>query len=377
MKRKCICILTSAHPVDDVRVYRKIALSLVQVFDVIWIGPDTSFFETTTNADGISRELVKPLKGIYGRLCVNYIIIKKFNKLKDKIDCIYFPDPELAFIFIIRNICLRIKTVFDIHEVFHKGLLNRRFKGHLYVLLAWLAKATVKGIVKKVNFTIGVSETVLNYYINPKSNSTVIRSCLPINYGRIDGTLGKKKDVFTVVHGKNHISRGTLQVIEAVKILKDKGIVCKVLMINHSEVEERMMASYSDKYGIGSYFELHNGLPFEKMLYEMSQCHAGIIAYDRNLGIDSLPNRIFEYLALELPAIVPSFGVELAKLVQTEQCGLILDTEDPAQIAGGIIYLMNNPEIRIEMGKRGRNAFLERHNWEAEVEPLINFINQS
>lgn len=377
MNRKCICILTSAHPLDDVRVYRKIALSIVQTCDVIWIGPDTSFFEKPVITDGISRILVKPAKSVFGRLGINFIIINKFNKIKDKVDYVYFPDPDLAFFFILLCSHQRIKTIFDIHEVFHKGLLNRIFKGRLYSLFAWVTKKIVKAIVKEVNLTIGVSETVLNYYINAQSNSKVIRSCLPINYARLYCNIGNKKDVFTLVHGKNHISRGTLQIIEAINILKDKGVVCKVLMINQSEVEEKMMAKYSEMYDIGSYFELHNGLPFERMLSEMSQCHAGIIAYDRNLGIDSLPNRIFEYLALEIPAIVPSFGVELAKLVQTEQCGIVLDTEDPMQIADGIIYLINNPEIRIEMGKKGRIAFLERHNWEAEVMPLINSICQS
>jgi len=370
--RKCICILTSAHPIDDVRVYRKIALSLIEHFDVIWIGPDTYFFEKALDSDGILRILVNQKRGTLGRLYTNLWVIRKYRQLTRRIDFVYFPDPDLAFLFTHLVQSRHIKKIFDIHEVFHLGLLNRRVKGVLYLIFKTLIEGVVKSIVRKVDLVIGVSSTVLDYYITEQSQSLVIRSCLPIKFANINDTNETKNAIFTFVHGKNHVSRGTLNVYGALRLLKERGVNCKVFMINQSGSNSENILSYLTNYNIGSFIDLHDGLPFQVMINEMSKCHAGLIAYDRVLGIDSLPNRIFEYMALGIPSIVPSFSTELASLVQNENCGLTVDTENHSQLAEVMEFLINNPKITDEMGRRGKDAFLKRHNWENEVRPLID-----
>jgi len=136
MKKK-ICILTSAHPIDDVRVYHKIALSLAQEFEVIWIGPDVHYFENELKGDGIKRFLFEDRKGFAGRISNNYRLLKMFSKQRD-IQYVYIPDPELAFFFAFFAKLRNSKTIFDIHEVFHKDLLNRKVKGFYVDLISQL-----------------------------------------------------------------------------------------------------------------------------------------------------------------------------------------------------------------------------------------------
>jgi glycosyltransferase involved in cell wall biosynthesis len=131
---------------------------------------------------------------------------------------------------------------------------------------------------------------------------------------------------------------------------------------------------YILKHELADYIDLQEGMPFTEMISRMLQCHAGLIAYGRDLGVDSLPNRIFEYMAMGLPVIVPFYSTEMNNILSHEKCGLTTDTEDPVQLAASIDYLVRNPEISDEMGKRGRMAFLERHNWEREIEPLIRYL---
>jgi glycosyltransferase involved in cell wall biosynthesis len=126
--------------------------------------------------------------------------------------------------------------------------------------------------------------------------------------------------------------------------------------------------------GLENYVELHHGLPFAEMQNQMSACHAGLIAYGKDLGIDSLPNRFFEYMATGIPVIVPSFSAEMVKIVNQEKCGLLTDTENPKNIAESFELLINRPLEAEEMAERGRSAFLLRHNWEHEVAPLIHFM---
>jgi glycosyltransferase involved in cell wall biosynthesis len=372
--RKRVCILTTAHPIDDVRVYHKIALSLVKEFEVIWIGPDIYFFENILSNDGISRKLFKNKKGIIGRLHNNIKLFKIFLIERKNMQYAYFPDPDLALIFTFFIRSKSVKKIFDIHEVYHKELLNRRIKGFLYPIFKNFVIKIIKNIVSKVDLTIGVSKTVLNYYVLSKTPHLIIRSCLPQDFSKLNDQNGVKKKIFTVIHGKNHMSRGTLQVLNALKILKEKKINCKVLMIDQEDTGNVIFHSFVKTYDIGSNIDLYKGLPFKEMIYQMGMCHAGLIAYGNELGVDSLPNRFFEYMALGLPVIVPSCSQEMVDIVEKEKCGIIVDTQDSMKIAKCIEFLMSNPESSNKMGKRGKNAFLERHNWENEVKPLINYI---
>jgi glycosyltransferase involved in cell wall biosynthesis len=53
---------------------------------------------------------------------------------------------------------------------------------------------------------------------------------------------------------------------------------------------------------------------------------------------------------------------------------LLVDFEDPQAIAEAIIRLQSDPALCRDMGRRGKEGFLARHNWEVEVEPLLQTI---
>jgi glycosyltransferase involved in cell wall biosynthesis len=101
-----------------------------------------------------------------------------------------------------------------------------------------------------------------------------------------------------------------------------------------------------------------------------------LIAYGRELGAGSLPNRLFEYMASGLAVIAPQYAREIADIVESEQCGILVDFEDPEDVARAISFLSENRDQCRAMGARGRRAFESRFNWEDEVEPFLDKILQ-
>jgi glycosyltransferase involved in cell wall biosynthesis len=79
-------------------------------------------------------------------------------------------------------------------------------------------------------------------------------------------------------------------------------------------------------------------------------------------------------MAVGLPVLAPSYDKGIAPVIKTEKCGMLADFENPESIAEAINHLRDNPEVCREMGRRGREAFLARHNWEGEVQPLLDRI---
>lgn len=379
MPKKNLCVFTTAHPTDDVRVFRKMALTFAKDYNVIWIGPKHHFFEQENALNKmINWDTYEIPKGIKGRLSSVKKSINRLNARED-IDLVYVPDPDAAFLltFFKKN---KYKIIFDIHEVYHKDLLERRVNKLLYPVFSSILKYILSKVVAKVNCVTAVSHTVLRYYNKFNANSLVIRSCLPKEaLASIDYSDQHKNDIFTVVHGKNHPSRGTPVVLEAMRILNENKVGCEVLMISQYHKDQQ---EYKD-FAIGlkerkleSMVNLKEGMPFNQMQIEIVKSHVGLIAYGKDLGIDSLPNRLFEYMAAGIPVIVPEYAVEIVKIVKDEQCGLVIDMEDGNALANAITYLIANPGLASEMGLRGKAAFDLRHNWEVEVQPLLTEINK-
>lgn len=70
----------------------------------------------------------------------------------------------------------------------------------------------------------------------------------------------------------------------------------------------------------------------------------------------------------------PIYSTEIKKIIEIEKCGLLVDFEDPSSVANAIVKLWQDPELCKQMGRRAREAFIARHNWDTEVRPLLEKI---
>lgn len=84
---------------------------------------------------------------------------------------------------------------------------------------------------------------------------------------------------------------------------------------------------------------------------------------------------IIEAMAAGLPVITTDQGA-ITESVSDGINGFIVNTQDPQQIASKIQYLIENPEVRNQMGKEGRRIYEERFTEEKLVENLANVFNK-
>ncbi|TLM77166.1 MAG: glycosyltransferase family 4 protein, partial [Actinobacteria bacterium] len=87
--------------------------------------------------------------------------------------------------------------------------------------------------------------------------------------------------------------------------------------------------------------------------------------------MEAYPGKLFEYMAAGLPVIASDFPL-WREIVSEVACGLLVDPADPAAIAAAIDTLLSDPAAAVEMGRRGREAVLERYNWEAQMPALLD-----
>jgi glycosyltransferase involved in cell wall biosynthesis len=88
--------------------------------------------------------------------------------------------------------------------------------------------------------------------------------------------------------------------------------------------------------------------------------------------LDSLPVKMFEYMAAGIPVIASDFPL-WREIVVGHKCGICVDPMDPRAIACAIDYLVAHPDVAREMGENGRRAARERYNWGHEEKRLLDF----
>jgi glycosyltransferase involved in cell wall biosynthesis len=377
-----VCIITSIHPVDDVRVSHKIGQAFrSEGFRVTWVGPNYAFFDASHyDRYGIEYRLFSTRKGKLGRLLGYFNAYRKGLSVPN-VQVFYAPDPDSAFVAIRLAQKQKARVIFDIHEMYHDGMLDRWMKG----LTAKVAKSILRrgllGVCSNCDLVMGVSRAVLEPYWTTPTEKMVVRSCAPAWFAEGDAAnvceVGKK--TFTFMHGKANLLRGTNVVLEALSIAKQQVHGLKCIMIDaflgsptgFSVDDFRRKVSALNLQDV---VDLRQGVPMQEMPAVLQSCDAGLIAYDRKLGAESLPNRLFEYMAVGLPVVAPSYSPEICRILDAEKCGLAVDFENPVLVAEAMVQLCQDASTCREMGRRAREAFEKRHNWDVEVRPLLDRI---
>jgi glycosyltransferase involved in cell wall biosynthesis len=126
--------------------------------------------------------------------------------------------------------------------------------------------------------------------------------------------------------------------------------------------------------GVDAMIEWHDPVPFHDMFQLMRTCDLGTIAYTRNMGVNCMPNRIFEYMALGLPVVCPDFARELVPILNETKCGILADTEKGEALGKAIFALCSDQVAARGMGSAGRRAFQDRYNMEQELQPFVDWV---
>jgi len=63
--------------------------------------------------------------------------------------------------------------------------------------------------------------------------------------------------------------------------------------------------------------------------------------------------------------------VEVSRIVNEADGGMLVDVTDPKAIAEAILALLNDPDKAHQLGCNGRRIVEEKYNWEHDEEELL------
>lgn len=376
---KHVCVVTSAHPWDDVRVGSRIVDAFLSAGDrVTWVGPDKALFVSSEERPkDVTYELFPQGGSRADRLDAGRRAARRARTVRN-VDWWYTPDPDMAAR--LPRLARRYggRTLFDVHESYHGGLLNRWFPGgRPPQLVRSLLRRRIAAACTKVDLVIGVSRSVLDPYCAEHPHVAVVRNCAPEVFGATAGPHieSDRGGRMRVMHGKLAEGNGTRQVAHALELLEQEvatrlEVVMMDTAVATTGMREEINARFPQVEPPGP-LRILPGVPHDRMAEVMRSCRVGVIAYQRDLGHESLPNRLFEYMATGLAIVAPSYSPEIVRILEEEQIGLAVDFESAQDIADALAWCVDHPAEIAAMGERARLAYSARHNWQHEADALI------
>ncbi len=92
---------------------------------------------------------------------------------------------------------------------------------------------------------------------------------------------------------------------------------------------------------------------------------------------EGLPIVILEAMAAGCPIIATRDVGVIPEVVLDGVTGILVDKQNPQQIAESIIRLIENPELRISMGKAGRQRFKKHYTMDQNIEKMITIFKNT
>lgn len=280
---------------------------------------------------------------------------------------VHFHDPELgAYSFFWR--LLGIKTIYDVHEDLPNQVLAKPWIPPYLRSAVGRALALFERVVgQSVDYVVTATEVIAARF--PGHKTTVVRN-------------------FPLLAEFESVGRGCpygnrpLEIGYVGWITKERGVremIAALSRVRSQDVQLLLGGSFSPP-GELEYCRRIDGfehvsvlgwLGREEVVDLLGRVRCGVVALHPTPSyVDSLPVKMFEYMASGLPVIASDFPGWI-EIVKGARCGLLVDPMNPGGIAEAIDWVLENPIEAEEMGRNGRLAVVERYSWEAESKELL------
>ncbi len=285
--------------------------------------------------------------------------IFKLNKIlkENNIHLIYCADNISKLIGGIAGKMAGVKVVAHCHDDFKEDALGKTMRMFYIALLDRILTVSDKVkkffAVKKKGFqkAITVYNGIDAEVFNPQDVSEDLRNELGF----------KKEDIVIGSIGVIEKDKGHRYLVEAIARLKDEGIanvVCVMCGTGPQEVEIKKLVLNKGLEKEIIFLGFRDDIP--RVLKTLD-----IFAL-MSLTIESFSMAAVEAMAMEVPVIATNIG-GIPEVIDDGKTGIIIPPGNADALCEAIKYLIQNPGVRIQMGKNGRARVLERFTIEQNV----------
>lgn len=358
MNKVRICHMTSVHPRYDVRIFLKECKYLSVYYDVYLLVADGKGNEEFENIHII--DVGKPTRRLKRMFSTSNLIYFKAIDLNCNI--YHFHDPELIFTGA-KLVKKGKKVIYDVHEDVPKQIKSKDYYNIWFRIFASFFIAKVENYyAPKFSAIITATDFIKKRF--ERLNNVITEVCnFPLmSEFRIDSSYNRTENRICYIGGIS-VQRG---INEIIKVFDKKHDFFLELAgeIENKEIAQRINSLDPDRIK-------YHGFINRKQVQELiSRSKIGlVILHPTPNHLNSLPIKMFEYMAGGIPVIASGFSL-WKQIIEENNCGICVDPFDLNAIEKAIRFFIDNESERKRMGANGRNAVMSKYQWDTEAAKL-------
>ncbi|MBC8440646.1 MAG: glycosyltransferase family 4 protein [Deltaproteobacteria bacterium] len=311
--------------------------------------------------------------------------LRLLNKIvkENAIELIIVRDLPLAPAGIIIAKIFSLPVIFDMAENYVAFLKEMRMHSkiiglNLLVRNPFLAKLVEIYVFANTDHSFVVVEEAKNILINAGVN--INRISIVSNTPLMSLLENHEKIHIDNVHGE--LIRNRYSAIYAGGLQKGRGLqtVFEAMPAIIEKIPDFLFVIIGDGYSVDFFKEMVQKKGIEGYVLWVGWVeHNDLYAYikDSKIGLiphfvsehvnTTIPNKLFDYMAMELPVIVTD-AVPLARIVQEEKCGFSYKSGDSSDLQRAIVKLHG---AELSFGMNGKRAIKRKYNWERDEKELL------
>jgi glycosyltransferase involved in cell wall biosynthesis len=358
--------MTSVHARDDVRILLKECASLQAA------GHDVGLLVADGQGDGSMRGvritdvgLRKPRRLARAlRTGANMYVAAR----RQRADVYHLHDPELLPWALLLRIAGH-RVVYDAHEHLADDILGKPYLSTwmMRVLLATAAPSELF-MARRMSAVVAATPAILERFAGRARISIGVYN-FPLEHELMrDGAWGERKAQACYVGGVS-ISRGITELIMAAKFARTRIVIAGPLWDGLTVERLSSIPGWNSVLYVRS-------LGRQAVGELMASSRVGVVTFlpTRN-HVDSMPNKLFEYMSAGIPVVASNFPLWKSVIEQTGS-GLCIDPTDPKAIAAAIDTLAADDELAARCGRNGVRAVTETFNWNGQASKLVALYGQ-
>jgi colanic acid/amylovoran biosynthesis glycosyltransferase len=170
--------------------------------------------------------------------------------------------------------------------------------------------------------------------------------------------------------------KGAPVLIEACRILAERGVAFRCIIVGDGP-QRALVEQLVEQYALQEVVEL-TGVVFQEHLKEyLNRADVFVLpcVTASNGDIDGIPVVLMEAMAMEI-ATVSTYVSGIPELMEDGQSGLLVKEKDPVALADAMQHLLADSELRIKLGKSGRQKIIEEFNIDKNVAQLATLFER-
>jgi hypothetical protein len=302
IKKRRIVLASVLKPVNDIRMFEKVGLTLSEMFEVHIIG-----FPAKTNVTkDVKFHPLKEFKRLSVlRLLTPWIILNRVCKLRPQV--FVATTHELLLPGILAKWITGCKFIYDVQENYYRNILHTNtFPAPLRPILARWVRLKEKLSKPFIDHYLLAEAAYANEMSFPKTRFTIIENKLKVipTHTLLKRQKGTTRLLFS---GTLSESTGVFIAIKLADVLHKLDDRIKLAIIGYAplaDVYQEIKAVIQDK----PFITLVGGdklVPHNDIMHAIAESDFGIVSYPPNPSTEnSIPTKLYEYLGSQLPMLL-------------------------------------------------------------------------